>query len=144
LSPPESWFEDFGRAELREGRAEVTLDPDFVAVAQVGTDYHVFVTAEGESNGLYVTNRTNSSFAVVEQQGGASDISFSFRVVTRRRDLESERLPVVETPEATTEREQVQDAWASIPLPSWPPETSQWPEHLAKAFKPVGDADASA
>jgi hypothetical protein len=141
LESPESWFEDFGRARLSQGRAEVALDPDFAAVAQIDTDYHVFLTPEGESNGLYVTNRTSSSFEVVEQQAGTSDISFSFRVVTRRRDLDAERLPVAESAEATTAGEQVQDALASTPPPSWPPETSQWPPHLAPIFRPTDEDD---
>jgi hypothetical protein len=45
VESPESWFEDFGRANLSDGRALVRLDPDFAAV--VDDDYHVFVTPEG-------------------------------------------------------------------------------------------------
>jgi hypothetical protein len=32
LESPESWFEDFGRAQLTCGRAEVKIDPDFAAL----------------------------------------------------------------------------------------------------------------
>lgn len=143
VEAPESWFEDFGRAELTQGRAEVVLDPEFVAVAQTGGDYHVFVTPEGECNGLYVTNRTSSSFEVVELQAGTSDTSFSFRVIARRGDLDPGRLPVAESAPATTD-EAGRDAWASTPAPSWPPESAQWPEHLAPVFKPAGGTDEPA
>jgi hypothetical protein len=41
MESPESWFEDFGEASLACGQAEVTLDPDFTAIA--ATDqYHVY------------------------------------------------------------------------------------------------------
>jgi len=32
IESPESWFEDFGEAALKDGQAEVQLDPDFAAV----------------------------------------------------------------------------------------------------------------
>jgi len=46
LESPDARFEDFGRARLRRGRAQVPLDPTFASAVQTG-DYHVFVTAAG-------------------------------------------------------------------------------------------------
>jgi hypothetical protein len=97
VESPESWFEDFGRAELRDGRAEVTVDPDFAALVETD-DYHVFLTAEGESNGLYISARTTSTFDVREQAEGGSTLNFSYRIVARRKDVSRERLAVVELP----------------------------------------------
>ena len=46
VESPESWFEDFGETQLDCGRAEVTIDPNFAALADTAT-YHVFLTAYG-------------------------------------------------------------------------------------------------
>jgi hypothetical protein len=97
LESPESWFEDFGRGEMVRGRAQVELDPDFAAVVQT-EDYHVFLTPEGDSRGLYVSNRRTSGFEVREQQRGTSTLTFSYRMVARRADIEVERLEKVELP----------------------------------------------
>jgi hypothetical protein len=69
LESPQSWFEDFGRSRISQGRARVELDSDFAALVQT-TDYHVFLTPEGDSNGLCVRGRNSDSFEVCEQQGG--------------------------------------------------------------------------
>jgi hypothetical protein len=97
LECPESWFEDFGRAQLTDGQAQVELDGDFAAVVSTG-DYHVFLTPEGDSQGLYVSSRSPDGFEVREQQGGKSTLEFSYRVVAKRKDVEeeAERLQRVE------------------------------------------------
>jgi hypothetical protein len=95
LENPQSWFEDFGRSRISQGRARVELDSDFAALVQT-TDYHVFLTPEGDSNGLYVRGRNSDSFEVCEQQGGKSDLAFTYRVVAKRKDIEVERLQRME------------------------------------------------
>jgi hypothetical protein len=97
LESPESWFEDFGRGEMVGGRALVDLDPDYAAVVRT-EDYHVFLTPEGDSRGLYVTNKRSSGFEVQEQQGGTGTLTFSYRVVARRADIDVERLEKIELP----------------------------------------------
>jgi hypothetical protein len=79
----ESCFEDFGRAERREGRADVARHADFAALVDV-ENYHVFLTAEGESSGLYVNARTPGIFEVRELANGRSTLEFSYRIVERR------------------------------------------------------------
>jgi hypothetical protein len=101
LESPESWFEDFGRASLSDGKAHVDIDPDFGAVADVQGGCHVFLTAEGECNGLYVSGMTGSGFDVAEQQGGSSAVDFSYRVVARRKDIDGRRFPVIDLGQAT-------------------------------------------
>jgi hypothetical protein len=91
LESPESWFEDFGRGEVVNGRGRVELDPDFAAVVR-SDDYHVFLSPEGNSNGLFVSERAPDGFEVREQRRGRSRLSFSYRVAARRRDVEVERL----------------------------------------------------
>ena len=91
LECPESWFEDFGRGELVEGRAQVELDPEYAAMVDL-EDYHVFLTPEGDSAGLYVNGKTSAGFEVREQQGGTSSLTFSYRMAARRKDISGERL----------------------------------------------------
>jgi hypothetical protein len=104
MEAPESWFEDIGRAQLREGVARVGIDPDFAAVSGLGDDYHVFLTAEGPSNGLYVSDRTSTGFEVREQGEATSEITFSYKIVTKRGDSRSGRLESIELPSAAGER----------------------------------------
>jgi len=91
LECPENWFEDFGRGQLVEGRAQVELDSEYAAMVELD-DYHIFLTPEGDSAGLYVTGKTSAGFEVREQQGGTSSLTFSYRVAARRKDVPGERL----------------------------------------------------
>jgi len=89
MESPEHWFEDFGTAKLRGGRAVVKLDADFTKV--ITRDYRVFLTPEGDCRGLYVHRKTAASFEVRELMGGESAVAFSYRVVGRRRDISRHR-----------------------------------------------------
>jgi hypothetical protein len=92
---PEPWFEDFGRAQLVNGVAQVKLDAEFAALASV-TSYHVFTEAEGDCNGLYVTQQTPAGFEVRETNGGRHSLSFSYRIVAKRKDIAGPRLAKVD------------------------------------------------
>ena len=137
MESPESWFEDFGRARLTGGRAEVQLDPDFAALVRTD-DFHVFLTAEDETSGLYVAERSETGFEVREQRGGDGEVPFSYRVVARRRDVDAGRLAAFELPEFPPEPEPGErperlerpDLPEPRDLPSeWPP----WPNDQPKA-----------
>lgn len=122
LESPESWFEDFGSAELVRGRAEVVLDPNYSALVE--TDhYYVFLTPEGDSNGLYVTNKGSLGFEVREQQEGTGTLSFSYRVVAKRADIELERLETVEVPPPIQP-----DTCQSVPEPPYLEQLDERPE----------------
>ncbi len=53
VESPENWFEDFGGAELIQGRAIVKLDPVFAETVSTEVEYHVFLTPKGDCQGLY-------------------------------------------------------------------------------------------
>jgi hypothetical protein len=53
-------------------------------------DYRVFLTPEGDCRGLYVRRKANS-FEVRELMGGTSSITFSYRIVGRRKDIKTPR-----------------------------------------------------
>jgi hypothetical protein len=89
MESPEPWFEDFGTANLKGGRALVKLDADFAKVITRG--YRVFLTPEGECRGLSVRRKTAASFEVRELMGGKSSVAFSYRIVGRRKDIKGYR-----------------------------------------------------
>jgi hypothetical protein len=97
LESPEPWFEDFGRARLRRGKATVALRSDFAAVVDRRT-VHVFLSPEGDCNGLYVGGRSGTRFGVRECGRGTSNVAFSYRVVGRRKDIRGDRMKKVSVP----------------------------------------------
>lgn len=97
LESPESWFEDFGTGTLARGAATISLAPDFAGVIDT-TGYHVFLTPLGETDGLYVSNQTATSFEVHEAHGRGSNVSFSYRVAAKRKDIAGVRLETVPLP----------------------------------------------
>jgi len=86
MESPELWFEDFGTAKLKRGRAVVKLDADFAKTIRT-SDYRVFLTPEGDCGGLYIKSKRGDGFEVRELQGGTSNVAFSYRIVGRRRDI---------------------------------------------------------
>jgi hypothetical protein len=90
MESPEHWFEDFGTAKLKNGRATVKLDGDFTKAIKPA-DYLVFVTPEGDCRGLYVRGKSAASFDVRELGGGTSNVAFAYRIVGRRRDIKRHR-----------------------------------------------------
>jgi hypothetical protein len=120
VEAPESRFEDVERAQLRQGVARVEVDPDFAAVSRLGDDHHVFLTPEGPSNGLYVTDRSSTGFEVREQGEGTSEISFSCRIMTRRAGVGAGRLERIERPSEAGDSGAAEPA--DRPTVPWPPE----------------------
>jgi hypothetical protein len=88
MESPEHWFEDFGSARLTRGRVTVKLDADFANVVKLN-EYRVFLTPEGDCQGLYVRSKRGTSFEVRELQGGTSNVAFSYRMVARRKDIKA-------------------------------------------------------
>jgi hypothetical protein len=58
-------------------------------------NYLVFITPQGESRGLYVTNKTSTGFEVRENGNGASSIAFDYRIVAKPYGELSKRLPML-------------------------------------------------
>jgi hypothetical protein len=90
VESPDHWFEDFGTAKLKNGRATVRLDPDFAKVVQT-SDYHVFIMPGADCRGLYVGRKTTEGFEVREIQNGTSSVAFSYNIVARRKDIKQHR-----------------------------------------------------
>jgi hypothetical protein len=89
--------EDFGEAQLVDGQAHVRLSADFANVVDQRANYLVFVTPEGDTNGMYISQKTSSGFDVRENRGGRSTVAFQYRIVARPYGANGSRLPMVET-----------------------------------------------
>ena len=100
VESPENWFEDFGSGKLANGVARVALDPTFAETVNTGVEYHVYITPNAESEGLYVSNKTTQGFEVRESHGGRSNIAFDYRIVAKRSGYESVRLADAPKPPA--------------------------------------------
>ncbi len=85
---PEIFFQDFGRGQLLNGKAHIDLDPIFSRNIVVNDKHplNVFIQLEGDCNGVYVTNKTNTGFDVIELNGGTSNVKFSYFVNANRAD----------------------------------------------------------
>jgi len=92
IESPQNWFEDFGTAELRDGKAWVSLEGVFAETVNTGASYHVFLTPNGDCKGLYVAERRPDGFLVRELGRGKSTVGFDYRIVAPRRGFETVRL----------------------------------------------------
>jgi hypothetical protein len=92
MQSAENWLEDAGSGELSNGSARIELDSAFAQTVNAGVEYHVFLTPNGDSKGLYVSHKTATSFEVHEQGGGISSISFDYRIMAKRKGYENVRL----------------------------------------------------
>jgi hypothetical protein len=154
VQSPENWFEDFGSGKLEGGVATVALDPGFLQTVNAGMDYHVFLTPGGECKGLYVAQKTATSFQVRELGGGKSSVGFDYRIVARRKGYEAIRLadmtekfrPIVtkppEAPKAPPEPPKLGVRPATpavaIPKPLEPPKLVVPPALPKVGFAPAG------
>ncbi|HEY4791115.1 MAG TPA: hypothetical protein VIJ05_07265, partial [Actinomycetes bacterium] len=76
---------------------------------------------EGPSNGLYVADRSPTGFEVREQGEGTSEISFSYRIMTKRADARAGRLERLEGPTDAGESAAAEPAEPpTVPSPASP------------------------
>ncbi|MGI8857334.1 MAG: hypothetical protein ACR2JW_16445 [Thermomicrobiales bacterium] len=110
VESPDAWFEDFGEGTLVNGKAEVKVDPQFMALIHTDS-YHVFLTPHDAEHHLAVPARAGQGFTVaaspsteaVAKGKKAADLSgtFSWRVVGKRSDTKLERLAKYTMPTIT-------------------------------------------
>jgi hypothetical protein len=135
VESPESWLEDFGTGVLTNGKAEISLDPDFAAVVQPG-EYHAFAMArDAGCKGLAISAQSASGFVVQELNGGVSNGAFSYRVVAKPRSEEKvTRLGKVVLPQGQMPDllELPKQSAVSPPLPA-PPARPSAPTGVAPA-----------
>lgn len=85
---PEITFQDSGTGQLINGQVYIRLDPKLKGMLHID-DKHplkVFITLEGDCNGVYVTDKTAEGFSVKELQKGTSNVPFSWMIIANRAD----------------------------------------------------------
>jgi hypothetical protein len=107
VESPKVTVEDWGIAELKNGKAFVGFSEEFVALMSEKAEYAVFLTPEGECNGLYVSKKEFYGFEVKELNNGKSNIRFSWHVKAIR--IGDEETPVLEEP--TPREPEKQEEW---------------------------------
>ncbi len=91
-------LEDYGETRLVNGRATVRLDPAFAATISDKDPYLVFLTPDGDTNGLYVANKTTESFQVREIHAGTSSLVFDYRIVAKPANDTHPRMTLMARP----------------------------------------------
>jgi hypothetical protein len=135
MQSPEVWFEDFGAAKLKRGRAIVKLDADFGKVIK-RNDYRVFVTPEGDCRGLYIRRKRAASFEVRELASGKSSVAFSYRIVARRKDIRGyTRFAKIDARVAKIDTRLSLPAAATRPPRKRPPRSVELREFVARVEK---------
>ena len=111
----EVYFTDYGEGQLNSGKAHVLLDPEFLQTVTIDAQHPlmVFVQMEGDCKGVYVANKTSTSFDVIEIQGGSSNALFSYRVVCKRKYFENERLSTPAQDDAAN-RQMMERIWPEV------------------------------
>lgn len=95
----EIWFSDYGTSHLTNGRATIQLDATYLQTVTIdnANPMKVFIQMDGDSKPVYVT-KGQTSFEVIETNGGNSNASFDYRIIAKRRNYETKRLEQTEIP----------------------------------------------
>lgn len=93
---PENLFMDMGQGQLVNGKAHITIDPNFAKNIVVNEKHslRVFIQLEGDCKGVFVTNKSANGFDVQELANGNSNTSFTWQIYANRADevMESGRV----------------------------------------------------
>jgi hypothetical protein len=94
---PEALFQDFGTGQLANGSTHITIDPVFAKNVFIDDKHplRVFVQLEGDCKGVFVTNKTQNGFDVIELDGGKSNVKFTWQITANRIDAKDESGKVV-------------------------------------------------
>ena len=106
-------FSDYGTAQLINGICTVTIDPRFSFTVNTSLDYKVFLQPEGDCKGLFVENKSANTFIVKELQQGVSSISFSYKIIAKRKGFENLRMPTEQDNNAANNLYQ-QNVWSAV------------------------------
>ena len=93
----EPTLEDSGEVALVDGAAHVALDPSFAATIDRNHSYLVFVTPEGENDGVYVTLKNSGGFTIRESHGVRSSLAVEYRIVARPMQSNKPRLAAMKS-----------------------------------------------
>lgn len=90
VEAPDSVFEDFGMGTTgSDGSVVVNIPGDFRDVVKT-EQYLVFLSAYGRNGGLYIEEQNEGGFKV-RDSAGTGGVTFSWRLVAKRSDIEIQR-----------------------------------------------------
>ena len=89
-------MEDFGSGSIVNGSGTVSLDASFAQMID-GTGYQVFLTPQGDCNGLYIARKSATSFVVRELHGGHASLAFDYRIVGRQYGHTADRSTIAQS-----------------------------------------------
>lgn len=128
-----------GTATLQNGTAVISLesvDPKFNDIISTETPYRVFVTPNGATGQISVTNREQASF-VIRDTSGANGVLVDWLVIGTHKDYVPSSLPVVTEPELPEvppdnlpEEEMIEGGEAAPDAESEDPEVSEITEEV--------------
>ena len=78
-----------GTTTLSGGKASVSFDPVFASTVSKDEPVVITVTPLGESNGIYLSQVTNTGFSVTENNAGKSNITVNYIAVGKRAGYEN-------------------------------------------------------
>lgn len=87
-------IEDTGTARLMNGVAIVPLDPTFAKAIDPREAYHVMLTPDGDTRGLFVASKERQGFVVREVMGGRSSLVFDYHIYATALGHEGERMTI--------------------------------------------------
>lgn len=118
VESPEVWFEDFGQGTLVGGSVEIELDPIFLETVTIDERHpmRVFVSHTSPSPGTWV-EPGQTSFVVRELPGGTGITSLQWRVLAKRKHLESVRFERAEDQIDTVDADGDTGALEAAPVP---------------------------
>jgi hypothetical protein len=91
-------IEDTGTAQIVDGQGRVSLDPTFAKTIDLHSAYRVFLTPNGDTKGLFVSQKSPGGFVVRETQGGHGTLSFDYRIVAAPSGAANQRMGVSQLP----------------------------------------------
>ncbi len=120
VESPGVWFEDYGSGKLVSGVATIKIDPVYAQTVNTGVEYHVFLTPNGDCEGLYAATKTATGFEVRELRHGTSNVTFDYRIIALRRGYETKRMADVTsgTPRANIETPRMGNARPAVRTPT--------------------------
>lgn len=97
----EIYFFDRGQGRLENGQITVQLDPVYLETVTIDADHPMLVqiTLTSDCNGVFISEKTGSSFTVKELMSGTSGATFDWEVAAKRKDYENVRLEARNSPE---------------------------------------------
>lgn len=87
--------EDTGSGQMINGVALVSLDPAFAQTIDPRTIYHVMLTPDGDTRGLYVASKGPTGFVVREVQGGRGSLTFDYHIYATALGHAGERMALM-------------------------------------------------